>query len=756
MKPWLKLPIHNIRIQRLVFIAILVAIAAAIPARSVHAQSAATATWRIAPRVLNFGKAPAGSTRTFAIINTSKTGGPALNVVIGALQRRGAGAFSVSPSGVLPPINVGSSTIIAVTFVPTDVGQRHGALIPITSNVGKVTVQLKGNGTSAIPTPTPTITPIPTPTPGITPTPTPGITPTPTPTPTPTHSLNVSGTVISGPPSTSTPVNGSTVTLYQAGTSPADPAVVLGSTVTDANGSFSIGTNNAPASTIILYLVASGGNAGGGVNPAINLMSVVGSVDSSVTSITTTVNELTTVSSAYVLSNYISNETNISDNSLQFLGNAIKAIGNLVNSSGELGSVISNGDNQPGELNSLANILASCVRNTQNACSTLFSDADLPSKPSDTLGAIININKSPANNAKTLFEQLAQNGPYSPTLAIGPTDWVLSLNYTGGGLNRPRGVAVDSSGNVWLANLGSNFNGNSVTKLDSTGKAISGNTGFTGGGLNGPWDVAVDSSNRVWITDFSGNSVTELDSTGKVISGNTGFTGGGLSGPAGIAIDHDNNVWVANLGSNFNGNSVTKLDSTGKAISGDTGFTGGGLSGPIDIAIDNSENAWVSNFGGNSVTELGSTGKAISGDTGFTSGGLSAPVGIEVDSAGNVWAANSDSNSVTKLTSAGMGTPFTGGGLSQPWGLAIDSLTDVWMTNNPNSPSPSISELDSGGNAVSPSVGYIQSAINGPRGVAIDSAGDVWVANALSNSVIELIGAAAPVKTPLIETPKGP
>jgi streptogramin lyase len=118
----------------------------------------------------------------------------------------------------------------------------------------------------------------------------------------------------------------------------------------------------------------------------------------------------------------------------------------------------------------------------------------------------------------------------------------------------------------------------------------------------------------------------------------------------------------------------------------------------------------VANFYGNSVSELSAAGDVLS--NGYTGGGLLRPQGIAVDGKGNVWAANYHGNSITELEGAGGTSP---------------------------------------GSAISPAGGFGQAAgLSLPFALAIDSSGNLWVSNFAGNTVTESIGAAAPVKTPLL------
>jgi sugar lactone lactonase YvrE len=129
---------------------------------------------------------------------------------------------------------------------------------------------------------------------------------------------------------------------------------------------------------------------------------------------------------------------------------------------------------------------------------------------------------------------------------------------------------------------------------------------------------------------------------------------------------------------------------------------------------------------------------------------------IAFDSAGNAWIGGS--SGVTELTSAwsaAAGSPFSGGGECGycTQGIAIDGAGNVWLSDG-EFVSPfrvGLSELSNSGAAVSSPTGYQTSYLGYPLGIAIDGSGNVWVADGGIGSldIIEFIGAAVPVVTPL-------
>jgi streptogramin lyase len=418
------------------------------------------------------------------------------------------------------------------------------------------------------------------------------------------------------------------------------------------------------------------------------------------------------------------------------------------------------------KMNTLADIVAACVNSSgSGVCDMLFTDSTPPagSAPDNTLDAAVNIARNPCSHVAALYTIPAPASPFQPMLAAAPSDWTLAVTYGGGGLNTPGTIAVDALGNVWTANY---FG--SVTELSATGVPISPNAGFTGGSLYESYGLTVDANGSVWVTDEQtsgfnqGNgSLTVLNSSGDITSGSEGYFGGGVDFPVAIAADTDGSVWTANFGDS----TTTKLSSAGSPISGSKGFGSPKLEGPVAIAIDAHHTAWLANYSADSgsVTSISSDGSQVNTITCCGEG----PSGVATDaiglaknvSQGHVWTANYYTSTVSELELMNDGkvtvisTGYTGGGLKSPNGISIDGAGNVWVANLDGN---TITELE-GANGANPGAALSSSGgiggdakLSRPYGIAIDASGNVWVSNEGSSTITQFLGAAAPVKTPLL------
>ena len=544
------------------------------------------------------------------------------------------------------------------------------------------------------------------------------------------------------------PISGATIQLYAVATTSkgAATALISSDVTTAANGTFSITGDYSCTGNPLVYIVATGGNSGGGANSAISLMTALGACNNLTSSTFITINELTTVASVYALAPFMSGYKNVGAASADATGiaNAFQTVNSLVNTAS--GSAPGPGLPADGivpttELFTLADILASCVNSAGSSCTGLFSAATPTggSAPSDTIGAALNIATHPGNNVATLLSLTTANPPFEPTLTATPNDWTVAVKYADPSLNAPYGLAIDASGDVWVTNEA----GASVTELSTIGTTLSGTNGFTGGGLLGPKGIAIDKSGNAWIANAGGNSVVKLGPTGSVLSGAGGFTGGGIAVPVAVALDSQSNLWAAN----FSGNSVSVLTSTGSPNAASPLTDAGAIVSPTGIAIDKNGYGWVSNGGANNVILIQSESGSFY-YTQATDNAIQGSMGIAVDANSNKWVAASGINAVsffTGFSGASPLSPIRSAGFNVPTGVATDGASNVWITNG--SAAGGIAELNSSGTVLSPSTGF--GSLNTPVTIAVDSSGNLWTANLGDNSVTEFVGIAVPVTTPI-------
>jgi len=348
--------------------------------------------------------------------------------------------------------------------------------------------------------------------------------------------------------------------------------------------------------------------------------------------------------------------------------------------------------------------------------------------------------------------------------------------YTGGGLSGVGfGITLDPDGNVWAGNFG--FQDPPCALLPA---------------------VAAPH-----------NSVSAFDAHGHPISGDEGFTDGNISWPQATVSDRHGNIWLANCGND----SVTKIphgDHT-KAVSiplGPTPPAHDPQMKPFGAAIDLEGNVWVTDNRSNTVSVISPWGKVLDTLPGTYRGKtvLSHPIGNAADIQGNIWVSNSDwldspcptraqlgaaqNPSITMFETGTRkphpGSPFTGGGLTLPWGVAVDGDDTVWVFNFGHSPvlpdgsqptnvptgisrfcgvatwnCPGVMHV---GDPITPDTGYRSDALSRITGGQIDPSGNVWmvnnwklganpVQNPFDNALVVGVGAAAPLKTPLIGPP---
>jgi hypothetical protein len=272
--------------------------------------------------------------------------------------------------------------------------------------------------------------------------------------------------------------------------------------------------------------------------------------------------------------------------------------------------------------------------------------------------------------------------PDSPTITTVAGDGKQGFSGDGGPATsamifNAHGIAVDSSGNLYIADT-DNWR---IRKVSTSGiistVAGKGTEGFSGDGGAAtsaelyPWGVALDPSGNLYIADGRNYRVRKVSTSGIIstVAGNgtRGFSGDGgpatsaeLGSPSGVAVDSPGNIYIDDEGNDR----IRKVDISGII----TTVAGGGSNG------------------------LAEGGPATSAE-------ISDPVALAVDSGGNFYFADVNNGRIRKVSTAGIITTVAGNGdygyngdnipalsakLSTLWGVAVDSAGDVYFADEQN------------------------------------------------------------------------
>jgi uncharacterized protein (TIGR03437 family) len=327
--------------------------------------------------------------------------------------------------------------------------------------------------------------------------------------------------------------------------------------------------------------------------------------------------------------------------------------------------------------------------------------------------------------------------------------------------------------------------------------AGNGSAGFAGDGatataanINGPYGLAVDSSGAVYIADQFNNRIRKVSngSIGTVAgNGTAGFAGDGkdassaqINGALGVAVDSAGNIYIADSNNNLirkvTGSTISTIVGSNTTTS-PYGGDGGGASGsflyhPTSLAFDGLGNYYIADSGNARIRKVDKSsnistiaGNGVNGynsdDVAATLSEINNPQAIAVDAVGNVYIADTNNHRIRMVTPAGVISTIAGTGraafagdggpaikasLNNPKGIAVDSDGNVYISDTNNF---RIRVLTRDGN-IQTIAGAGGSGANGdggpallarfsfPTGLAVDTAKNLYVADNQNNRVRKL------------------
>jgi streptogramin lyase len=344
-----------------------------------------------------------------------------------------------------------------------------------------------------------------------------------------------------------------------------------------------------------------------------------------------------------------------------------------------------------------------------------------------------------------IFSHFSNNAQIITTIAGNGTEGFAGDGKlaTDANLWRPFGLAVDRTGNVYIADV----ENNKIRKINSnTGilTTIAGNgiQGYGGDGkqatlakLNYPYGVTLDDSSNIYIAEFYNHRIRKVNAKTNIITtvagngkqGTQGSIGDGLPAidailyfPTSVAVSKSGDIYIADQGNH----KIRKVDFGTGIISTIAGVAGNGegydgglainspLNYPYGVALDSSNNVYIADRQNHRIRKINSktgiittvAGDGINGYGGdnniATDANLSSPTCVNIDTKGNIYIADQNNHRIRKVnTNTGIITTIAGNGnatyggdgansvdanLNYPTGVSSDIYGNIYIADKNN------------------------------------------------------------------------
>ena len=289
-----------------------------------------------------------------------------------------------------------------------------------------------------------------------------------------------------------------------------------------------------------------------------------------------------------------------------------------------------------------------------------------------------------------------------------------------------RQIAVDASGNIYAPD---NYpNENRVRKITRAGVVTTLAGGSTSGSSNGtgaaasfqlPTGAVVDSSGNIFIAEMGNDLIRKITPLGVVttfaggVQGNLDGTGASAKfyAPSALAIDAADNLYVAdsynrNIRKITTAGVVTTLAGSSTSGYADGTGTAASFSFVTGLAVDSNGNVYAADAYNNCIRKItpagvvstfaGSTTSGAANGVG-SSASFNIPWGVAIDTSGNLIVADGGNNSIRLITPAGIVTTIAGSttagsadgvgsnaSFNSPWGVAVDTSGNVYVSDQGN------------------------------------------------------------------------
>jgi len=339
-------------------------------------------------------------------------------------------------------------------------------------------------------------------------------------------------------------------------------------------------------------------------------------------------------------------------------------------------------------------------------------------------------------------------------------------------LNFPYGLALDSAGNVYVADYGNErvrkiAPDGTITTIAGTGQKASSpdGAGPLDTSLLSPRNVAVDAAGNLYIAEFEGHRVRKLTPDGKIATvagtGEAGWNGDGrpatsaqLHYPAGMAFDRAGGLYIADS-RNYVVRKIFADGMIGTVLGAPPGTINQTLLGtPVALAVDAAGTLYIADKFGLQILKVTTAGVISMVARGAS---LSALNDLAADGSGNLWIAcgvfgqRVDAAGTIQtvagdgyLHAVGDGGPATAANLYQPSAVTLDGAGNLFIADTGTArvrqvaPNGTIATLAGTGVAGLGVVGgaAATAALSGPAGVTMDASGDVVIADANNNRIV--------------------